>query len=451
MNIHRVGGIHVGTLPVLLLVLGFAPVFTPAARAQTTQPDDLQQRIDERMKRQQEEEKRRIERLLQQFADRTREVVGTLGELGKKGEALDTRMKALLKNDDGKRLAADPDAFMEFIETVDKPPLTAERVASRKRAIEAILTGLRSDTDNANVGFLPGEAPRREVEDADGWARERLVAIGELQAWFDTAIAKAPKELDLSKRVTLEEAIQAFRAERREAARRVIMRSREEAQREMEKELRDTAKKAQEEEERAKIERLLRESRAEMERQRIEYETRLKAMLAEQKQQAVEAEIRYKDLMAELERARILAEARRKAEDLSADIEKKKIEEAALKQQRIQKCQSPEVQQLLAPFLTKGYWQPGDKVGANVDLKPISYSKLSGFGALQPTTGGIQKLLQVATKDIKYGIFDKVRPRWPYTSDMRKIKPEQLEEAKKAQALLIELGEVMVEQGMLSP
>ena len=451
MKTHRVGGIHVGTLPIVLLVLGVAPFSISAARGQTTQPDDLQQRIDERMKRQQEEEKRRIERLLQQFTDRTREVVGTLEELGKRFDAFDTRMKALLKSDDGKRLAADADAFMEFIETVDKPPLTTERIAARKRAVESILSGLRSDPENADVGFLPGEAPRREVEDADAWARERLIAISELQAWFDTAITKAPKELDLGTRITLEEAIQAFRAERREAARRVIMRSREEAQREMEKELRDTAKKAQEEEERAKIERLLRESRAELERQRLEYETRLKTMLAEQKQQAVEAEIRYKDLTAELERARLLAEARRKAEDVSADIEKRKIEEAALKQQRIQKCQSPEVQQLLAPFLTKGYWQPGDKIGSNVDLKPISFSKLTGFGALQPTASGIQKLLQVATKDIKYGIFDKVRPRWPYTSDMRKIKAEQLEEVKKAQALLIELGEVMVEQGMLSP
>lgn len=451
MNIHRVERFQAGTLPVVLIVLGFVPLFAPAVRGQTTQSDDLQQRIDERIKRQQEEEKRRIVRLLQQFADRTSEVVGTLDDLGKKFEVLDARMKALLKNDDGKRLGADPDALMDFVQTLDKPPLTTERVASRKRAVQAILTGIQSDLQNPSVGFLPGDAARREVEDADAWARDRLITISDLQAWIDSAVAKAPKDLDLVKRTTLEEAIQAYRAAKREAARLVIMRSREEAQREMEKELRDTAKKAQEEEERAKIERLLRESRAELERQRIEYETRLKAMLAEQKQQAVEAEIRFKDLMAELERTRILAEARRKAEDVSADIEKKRIEEAALKQQRFQKCQSPEVQQLLAPFLAKGYWQPGDRIGSNIDLKPISYSKLTAFGALQPTADGVRKLLQVATKDIKYGIFDKVRPRWPYTADMRKIKAEQLEEVKKAQALLIELGEVMVEKGMLSP
>src|SRR5262249_20718639 len=105
---------------------------------------------------------------------------------------------------------------------------------------------------------------------------------------------------------------------------------------------------------------------------------------------------------------------------------------------------------LLAPFLAKGYWQPGDKIGRNTDLVPISYSKLTSFGALQPGSNGIKKLLQVATNDIKYGIFDKERPRWPYTSDMRKIKGEQLEEVKKAQQLLIELGEVMVQEGLLS-
>lgn len=445
--------IHVSEFLFLFIILTMMPssFAAPNALAQTpsTQPADPQQRIDERLRLQQEEERRRIQRLIEQFADRTREVATALDELAKKTEALDVRMKALLTNDDGKRVAADKPAFEGFMLALKQPLVNPERIAARKKSIDSILAGLRDELQNPSAGYLPGEASRREVEEAASWTNDRLSAITTHEAWFDTAISKAPKDLDLAKRTTLEEAIKRIQADEREAYIRAVTESRDEARREMEKVLRDTAKQAQEEEERAKAERLLRESRAEQERQRIEYETRLKAMEAELKRQSIEAEIRHKDLMAELERTRQLAEARRNADDVATDIEKQKIEDAAEKQKHIQQCRDPAIQQVLAPFLTKGYWQPGDRSGANIDLKPMSYSKLTAFGALQPTATGVRKLLQVGTNDGHVGGLDKVRPRWPYNPDIKRLKPEQLEEVKKAQAYLIELGPTMVELGML--
>lgn len=445
--------IHVSEFLFLFIILTMMPssFVAPNALAQTpsTHPADPQQRIDERLRLQQEEERRRIQRLIEQFADRTREVATALDELAKKAEALDVRMKALLTNDDGKRVAADQPAFEGFMQALEQPLVRPERITTRKKSVDSILAGLQEELQRPSAGYLPGEASRREVEEAASWTSDRLAAINTQTAWFDTAISNAPKDLDLSRRTTLEEAIKRFKADEREAYHRAVTESRDEARREMEKLLRDTAKQAQKEEETAKAERLLRESRAEQERQRIEYETRLKAMEAELKRQSIEAEIRHKDLMAELERTRQLAEARRNADDVATDIEKQKIEDAAEKQKHIQQCRDPAIQQVLAPFLTKGYWQPGDRSGANIDLKPMSYSKLTAFGALQPTATGVRKLLQVGTNDGHVGGLDKVRPRWPYNPDIKRLKPEQLEEVKKAQAYLIELGPTMVELGML--
>lgn len=46
---------------------------------------------------------------------------------------------------------------------------------------------------------------------------------------------------------------------------------------------------------------------------------------------------------------------------------------------------------------------------------------------------------------------DKERPRWGYPQRINKLSAEQRDELKRAQEYLIDLGEIMVELGMLAP
>lgn len=110
----------------------------------------------------------------------------------------------------------------------------------------------------------------------------------------------------------------------------------------------------------------------------------------------------------------------------------------------IQKCQTPEVKTLLAPFLAEGYSQPGEKQ-LQCDNVPISCSKLASFGALNPDRQGLCQLLDVATSK-----HDKVRPRWSVSAwRFEQLSPDEIERFKKAPQLLIELEPTMVELEML--
>lgn len=108
-----------------------------------------------------------------------------------------------------------------------------------------------------------------------------------------------------------------------------------------------------------------------------------------------------------------------------------------------QKAARPEVQLILAPFITPGYSQVK---GMGAELKPLSYSALDGAGALAPDIRGLTHLLTIACAS-----RDKVRPRWEMNPALFTRHPEQIEKVKEAQSLLIELGPVLVEMGKLQP
>ena len=85
----------------------------------------------------------------------------------------------------------------------------------------------------------------------------------------------------------------------------------------------------------------------------------------------------------------------------------------------------------------------------SVDKLPHSYTQLTSIGALDPTIDGMQKLVNIA-----HTRTDIVRPRWKFKSNLPtgwRKNPDDIEQVKEAQKLLIELGPVLVEMGLLSP
>jgi hypothetical protein len=140
-------------------------------------------------------------------------------------------------------------------------------------------------------------------------------------------------------------------------------------------------------------------------------------------------------------------EAKERLAKIKTDLGVGAIDNEAQKLVLKRKAESPEIQAELAPFITAGNLTAKGRI--SLENQPISYSELKSMGALEPTPAGIQKMVNVA-----YTSRDKVRPRWEFkqrTSQSWKHVPADMERVKAAQALLIELGPVMVEMGQLAP
>jgi hypothetical protein len=120
-------------------------------------------------------------------------------------------------------------------------------------------------------------------------------------------------------------------------------------------------------------------------------------------------------------------------------------EEDARKVELRKKASEAAVQVKLAPFIQKGYWQI---VGYSTEPKPLSFTALQSIGALDVSIKGMATLIRIATRQ-----DDKVRSRWKLVGGSVYFQkyPESMEKVKEAQNLLIELGPVLVEMGMLQP
>lgn len=421
----------------VLLFSGPALLVSAPALAQdeATRALELDARRADRERRAVEDYDVLVRRLVSTCEADAGQALRMLDDLEKRAAALQGRLTELMTSDDGKRLGQDRTAFLRIQRLRDVPLVATEQVAVKRQAARAIQESIQRELRRDDVGYVPKELERREALEIQYWARERLAAVEEHLRWLTTALEDAPQDIDLAGVKTLEAVIRDYEAERFRiwdgARHEGELRGREEAR----QVLVDAAYVAERERAEAEAQRRLHEARAEIERLRI-------AMEVERQRR----ELQHAELLAELERERQAAEARRQAEAILAAVEQKEIVDEAEKQRLRQRCQDPRVQQLLTPFTTPGYTQPGERV-YDPEKQPISYSKLSAFGALAPTRDGLNRLLHVGANK-----GDQVRPRWGYTRPpIERLKPDQLEHIKEVQALLRELGPTLVELGMLSP
>ena len=158
-----------------------------------------------------------------------------------------------------------------------------------------------------------------------------------------------------------------------------------------------------------------------------------------------QAEKEYEDAKAELERQKKDAATSRAVQDKSADIQRKQTMDEAKRKEQVALLKSPEVQDLLAPFFSKGYWQPSSKRGS-YEPGPISLNSLRQLGALRSDTQGLEKLLWAGRI-----YYDKERPRWPYGPTLSGLPPKDRDKVVQAHKYLIEMGELMVQEGYLAP
>lgn len=421
----------------------------PASAGSQTEGDA---RESERQRRQRELEDARTKQLVERFAASTKETVDLFTSLESSLGAFQARLDGMLTNDDGKRFAQDPIAFMGFVHLQEQPIVAMEQVKVRKRNAETMLEALKQEMKRPTVGWLPDDAQRRENDGLYFWAREHLNQLEEQQAWLATTLARLPKDADVASAKTMDAVVKEYKSRQMEIWAKARVEGEAAATEESHRMISESARVAELDRARAEAERLLKEARAEISVMKTQFDIQQKARDAELKKQMLEAEMKHRDEIARLERDLKVAQAKRDAADVRADIEKNQIQADAEKQKRLEKCRTPEVRNVLAPFLADGYWQPGDKNGAKgIDKTPVSLSRLRSYGALTPDTKGLQKLLECGTNRPHYGKADAVRPRWSYDPRLNRNTPEAIEELKKAQAFLNELGETLVELKMLAP
>lgn len=146
--------------------------------------------------------------------------------------------------------------------------------------------------------------------------------------------------------------------------------------------------------------------------------------------------------------AEAAAAAKIVADNANAEIErqKKEAEHARL----VAKAKTREVQQLLTPFISKGYMQYRGGFVRDAEERPMSYKGLLGSGALNPTVQGLAQLNLIATdpRGIAYG---NDRPGlWKFVGYPEGWSKSDQDYMKRVQDLLRELAPTLVELKMLA-
>ncbi|MCA9171275.1 MAG: hypothetical protein KDB23_26570 [Planctomycetales bacterium] len=147
-------------------------------------------------------------------------------------------------------------------------------------------------------------------------------------------------------------------------------------------------------------------------------------------------------IQAERERDKLAAQRKAAQEQLQREREE---QQAVL----LAEAQSPEVSQLLSPFLTKRYHQPR-LAGSSVQMQrtfdehPMSLTALQSVGALEASEYGLEVLVRVASHR------DLAPPKWQYRPSPRTWSRETRATLIKTQDALRRLGPVLVENGLLS-
>jgi|GEM_PF-4586276 len=412
-------------------LLGFA--ILPALGQTTT--DDTQEAARKQIR---DEARRQAEaaltkNLLVEFISTAQETDDLLGDVQKKADVFFPRIESLLSNDDGKRIALDDAAFINFMHLREEPPPSRDEIAAKKAGIETIIKTLKDQVDSTSVGYVPPISVKDDVARTRQWALESATKINDANSWIDAELAKTKSSNDLSKSPTLKERIDAYNATKLDMLAKSRLLGEKSAEQESQQKMQDAARIAALMDAQAKSDQLVRDMRAELEREHVEHDMELKKMKSDQDQKV--ADLQQQLATAEANRSRQAAASAATIDQGKEDAEKTRLR---------QKCNDPHVQELLRPFTTLGYWQPAGSF--SLDKVPVSFAKIREGKALNRDEQGLLALVAIAENR-----GDRLRPRWSMPPNPRRMTAAQLEEAKEAQDNLNELGPTMVELGMLSP
>lgn len=384
-----------------------------------------------------------MDRALQTFRERAKR--GTLDEMTKAREQLtalrtqeatfDSRLEALKQNDEGKRLAADPTAVAAiYHQGLARPVVTVQGIDTRIAEIDRAVSKLNAANDPAAMDDAISTVRDLPFQ-VRAWVPMRSAELTERSHWFDAALQRAPALTDAGAAPTLAKTLDAYAVEFDKWSAELFRKGMQVAKQE----------KEQEAVERGRLAALL---QAEQKLRLMEEQGRLQ-MDEEQARHRAELEKKL-DQIAALDRENAALRANRALQDAKSQTAVSAVQNEAEHEQLRKRCKDSEVQTLLQPFITPGYWAltTNDRTATGVDKKPISLNALKSAGALNADDKGYLELTRIAT--VKYND----RPHWSITYQggrtFQKATEKQRDDVRKAQQLLNELGPTLVELGMLS-
>jgi len=148
-----------------------------------------------------------------------------------------------------------------------------------------------------------------------------------------------------------------------------------------------------------------------------------------------------------------VAEAAATAKKTEKELEAERIAAETEKNRLREKAKSRDVATALAPLIGKGYWQPG-RAQPDRDAAGISLSAIKAQGGLDPSPRGMRELYHIGANpknDRPGGWAQEDRLVGKPLEAWLKNKPGARDTARKAQDILLELGDILVEVGLLSP
>lgn len=424
----------------------------PAPAQEKTDEQRRSEAVQRELKRLMEDERReQSKRDFETVVVRAQRAKQLTDDLLSATQAFAQRTETLLRSDEGKKLAADPVSLVAYVDLLDHPAVTVEDVRARSEALASTLQLLKNQEEMVAEGHRPTDIVQDDVQQSYFWVSDAKNRFTAQQIKLDTILAKAPPIADPAKAILLDEAIRNHRTRMTQLSAQAQVKGQEIAADATRQTLVDASVLAQLQETQAEASRLIAESKAQADRQKVEYEARIAELQKTIDSEKTRMRIEAADRAAELERKEKKAEADRFAGNVDAELDRDKTVTNAQKKRLVQRCNEPDVQQTLAPFLAKGYLRP-DGTHNSVSFKgnydsvhpvPISYNDLFELGALNPSGSGCDALYSIGADR-----RDTMRTRWTRVHDWRTDSKTQTL-VPKAQALLIELGPTLVELGML--
>lgn len=304
--------------------------------------------------------------------------------LAEEVERWEEEIPPLLNNEDGRKLAANEQQVRVFKTLFEKPRPTVDDAAAIQEEVDTLIAAL----DEAYASELPGSAAYESIlgrlTEKEEEALSYTATLRQMREGINSLVVTASRRSP--SQLTLEQAIAALALE--------------DTQREVDL-IAQTEKEARED---------------------------ATADLLAARRDLVEAEEARKRIAVESETANVKAGTQHA----------KNLEEA----------KSTEVQTAIRFFITKGFYQPGDASDytKTTEARPISYSKLAAYGALEPSEEGLARLLFIVTN-----FPDDRRTRWKMDRYIGVLSPDETEKLSKTQDYLRRLGDALVELRLLDP
>jgi len=430
----------------VLFVIACA-LFAATGQTTTVTPEHLTQRAveNEQLRRVQEEALKQMILIRETHISRAKQTNVLLNKLAIRAADYESKMSSLLRSDDGKKLALNKKAVSRFANLQKYPVVDSNEIEVRLDEATSLLSMAQLGADGPEVGYMPSQETLDQINNLLNWAETRLSTLSEHDATLHTLIINLPDSVDVSNAKTLHDAVKEYNDRMKEFLDGLHDEGRQISQEQAEQDLRNTfvdAEIRQLKAEQARIITLMDDKIASI---RHDYELQLLEQRQIRDRERLEADNKYQDVLAENDQLRKRADAERQRRNTRATIEIGRIIQETEYERKLALARSREVQDLLAPFIAKGYYQPGLRSGT-YEPSPVSLRALQERKALETTVKSLKLLLI-------YGVTkkDKERPRWSFSSDYDRLNAEQKGRLRQAQQYIIYLDDILVQEGLFSP